>query len=131
MSDPRLEQLREGIDAFNRGDASPALAFLADDVECVVGADLMNSGTYIGHEGYLDMITNWGEAWDSVTAEPVSVEDLPDDHLLVEIHQRAVGAGSGVPVEMTIWWVFGFRDGRAHRFHMYADRAAAVMIASG
>jgi len=132
MSDPaegRLEALREGIAGFNRGDPAPALAIMSDDVECVVGPDLMNTGTYAGRDGYLRMIESWGEAWESVIAEPVRVEELPDDHLLVEIHQRAVGAGSGVPVEMTIYWLFGFADGKLARFHLYAseDQALAVV----
>ena len=38
--DARIELLRAGVDAFNRGDAEPALAIFADDVECHVAADL-------------------------------------------------------------------------------------------
>ncbi len=129
MSDDRLRLLQEGIDAFNRGDAAPALALFADDVECVVAQDLMNTGTYIGHDGYLEMIEAWGEAWETVKAEVLGAEDLENDHLLVEIHQRAVGAGSGVPVEMTIYWLFQYIDGKITRFHMYGDRAAAIEAA--
>ncbi len=126
MSDEqRLAQLREGVEAFNRGDAGPALALFSDDVECRVASDLMNTGTYIGHEGYLDMIRNWGEAWDSIEAEIVGAEELPG-YLMVEIHQRAVGAGSGVPVEMKIFWLFGFADGEVNRFHMYGTREGAI-----
>jgi ketosteroid isomerase-like protein len=124
--DARLAQLREGVEAFNRGDAAPALALFAEDIECRVGPQLMNTGTFMGHDGYLRMIEAWGEAWDSVTADIVSVEDLENDHLLVEIDQKAVGAGSGVPVEMTIFWLFQFVDGKVVRFHLYADREAAV-----
>ena len=90
----------------------------------------MNTGTYRGHDGYLAMIGAWGEAWGSVTAEIIGAEEVPDDHLLVEIHQRAVGAGSGVPVEMTLYWLFEFGGGEVVRFHMYADREAAVAAAS-
>jgi ketosteroid isomerase-like protein len=125
-ADARLELLNEGIAAFNRGDAAPALEILAPDVECVVGPELMNTGTYVGHDGYLQMIASWGEAWGSVTAEAVAVEELPGDHLMVEVHQRAVGAGSGVPVEMTLYWLFQFVDGVVARFHLYARRDQAL-----
>jgi ketosteroid isomerase-like protein len=127
--DQRLAQLQEGVDAFNRGDPGPALALFADDVECRVAADLMNAGTYIGHDGYLDMIRNWGEAWDSIAAEIIVAEELPGGYLLVEIHQRAVGAGSGVPVEMRMFWLFGFGTGGVTRFHMYGNREAAIAAA--
>ncbi len=129
--DARIELLRAGVDAFNRGDAEPALAIFADDVECHVAPDLMNTGTYRGHDGYLEMIAAWGEAWQRVEAEIVGVDELDAEHLLTEIHQRAVGAGSGVPVEMTLFWLFQFRDGEVVRFHLYGDREAAVAAAAG
>jgi ketosteroid isomerase-like protein len=124
--DARLELLRQGVAAFNRGDPDPALDMFAEDLECHVAGDLMNTGTYIGHDGYLEMLRNWGEAWKSVVAEIIRAEELPGDHLLVEIQQRAVGAGSGVPVEMTIFWLFGFAGAEVRRFHMYGNREAAI-----
>ncbi len=126
MSDERLSLLQEGIDAFNRGEGAPALSLMAEDVQCFVASDLMNQGTYTGHEGYLEMIGAWGEAWETVKAEVLGAEELNNDHLLVEIDQRAVGAGSGVPVQMTIYWLFRFVDGKVTRFHLYGDRAAAI-----
>jgi ketosteroid isomerase-like protein len=125
-SDERLKLLQDGIDAFNRGDASPALEIFAADVECYVAPDLMNAGTYHGHDGYLEMVAGWGEAWETVTADVAGVEELENDHLLVEIDQRAVGAGSGVPVRMSLYWLFEFVDGKVRRFHLYADREAAI-----
>jgi ketosteroid isomerase-like protein len=130
-ADERIALLQEGVEAFNRGDAGPALAIFAEDVECRVGPNLMNTGTFLGHEGYLEMIAAWGEAWDSVVANIVAVEELENDHLLVEIHQRAIGAGSGVPVEMTLYWLFGFVDSEVTRFHLYASRAEAIAVARG
>ena len=35
--------------------------------------------------------------------------------MIAEIHQTAVGAGSGVPVEMTVYFLFEVRDERAVR----------------
>jgi ketosteroid isomerase-like protein len=124
--DARLAQLTEGIAAFNRGDPQPALGIMADGVECFVEPRLMNAGTYFGHDGYREMLTGWGDAWGSVTAEPVSIEEVDGDHLLIEVLQRAVGAGSGVPVQMTIFWLFQFADGTVIRFHLYSDREAAM-----
>ena len=65
-----------------------------------------------------------------MTAEIVSVEELSGDYLLVEVKQRAVGAGSGVPVEMALFWLFQFADGEVHKFHLYANREAALAAAS-
>jgi ketosteroid isomerase-like protein len=129
MSDDRLALLQEGVDAFNRGDSGPALAIFSDDIECKVGANLMNTGTYMGHDGYLRMIEAWGEAWESIAAEAVRTDELENEHLLVEIHQKAVGAGSGVPVEMDLFWLFQFAGEKVVRFHLYASREEAVAAA--
>ncbi len=129
MSDDRLKLLQGGIDAFNRGDASPGLEIFSNDVECYVAPDLMNAGMYRGHDGYVEMIEGWGEAWETVMADVAGVEELENDHLLVEIDQRAVGAGSGVPVRMTIYWLFRFVDGKVTRFHLYGEREAAMAAA--
>jgi ketosteroid isomerase-like protein len=127
--DRRLGLLRAGVAAFNRGDPAPALAIFSEDVECHVSGDLMNAGTYRGHDGYLEMVGAWGEAWETVTADIIGAEDMPNDHLLVEVDQRAVGVSSGVPVQITLYWLFQFVDGQVTRFHLYGTREAAVTAA--
>ncbi len=67
-----------------------------------------------------------GEAFTSERSEIVSTEMPDDHHLIAEIRQRAVGVGSGVPVEMTIFYLLEVRDRRAVRFHIYGDREAAL-----
>jgi ketosteroid isomerase-like protein len=124
--DPRLALLRAGFEAFNRGDADGVLAILADDVESYISPELMNAGTYLGHEGFIRMLGAWNEAWKSVEVAIVTTEDLDPEHVLVEVAQNAIGAGSGVPVEMTVFWLFQFRGGLVRRLHMHADRERAV-----
>jgi len=124
--DARLELLKQGVEAFNRGDAEPVLAILGPDVETHIDGRLMNPGTRRGHEGYLEMVTVWTEAWGSVDAEIVDVSEPDERHLLTEVHQRAVGVGSGVPVEMNLFWLFEFDGALVTRFHMYPDRESAL-----
>ncbi len=56
----------------------------------------------------------------------VSFSHPDEHHVIAEVHQEAVGAGSGVPVEMTLYYLFEIRNGRAVRLHMYPDREAAL-----
>ena len=128
--DPRLALLQAGIDGFNRGDAAASLAMFGDDVEIFVSQELMNAGTYLGTDGYLRMIDAWNEAWQSIEIEISRVEEVGPDHLLVDVDQTAVGAGSGVPVEMEVFWLFEFRDGLVRRFRMYANRESALDASS-
>lgn len=120
------ELLRTGIGAFNRGDSEAVAAMLDPAVECHVAPGLGNPGTWHGIDGYLEMTETWGEAFTSERSEIVSTEMPDDHHLIAEIRQRAYGAGSGVPVEMTIFYLLEVRDGRAVRLHIYGDREAAL-----
>ena len=118
--------LRAGIEAFNADDQGAVVEFFEPEVECVVGPGLVNTGTYRGHDGYLAMITSWNEAWAGSENQVVSVEAPDDHHVIAEIHQTATGSGSGVPVEMTVFYLLEVRDRRGVRFHIYADRESAL-----
>lgn len=118
--------LRAGIEAFNRGDDSDVLSLFTDDVECHVASGLGNPGTWHGIDGYREMVTSWGEAFSEQRNEVVSVEFPDDHHIVAEIRNEAVGAGSGVPVEMSIFYMLEVRDGVARRFHIYANRESAL-----
>lgn len=121
-----VDLVHAGMDAFNRGDHETVLALLDPEIECHVHPSLMNPGVWRGIEGYQRMMAIWGEAWGAMEMTVLAVETPDDRHAIAEVHQRAVGAGSGVPVEMTLFFFYAIRDGRALRFHVYPDRAAAL-----
>jgi ketosteroid isomerase-like protein len=125
-AEQRRRQLAKGMEAFNRGDTDGVLAIFDPEVETHIDARLMNPGTQTGHDGYLEMVGAWNEAWGSIEVELVDVSEPDEHHMLTEIRQRATGAGSGVPVEMTLFWLFEFQGGLVTRFHMYPDRDSAL-----
>ena len=118
--------LREGTEAFNRGDLRAILPLLAQDVECHIPIGLGNSGTWHGHDGFLEMAEAWNEAFEEIRNDIVST-DFPDErHAILEVRQSGVGSGSGVPVETRFVYLFELRDGLVTRFHIYGDREAAL-----
>jgi ketosteroid isomerase-like protein len=68
----------------------------------------------------------WQEAWSEVTLDVRGVETIGDNHILVDVFQRAVGAASGVPVEMDLFQLIEVREGEIKRFHIYPDRESAL-----
>ena len=120
------ELVREGLDAYNREDVAGVLRMLDPEVESHVGEGLMNTGTWQGLEGFAEMAAAWAEAWGENTYEVVEVETPDDDHVLARIHQRAIGAQSGVPVELTVFYMVEFGGERIVRFHVYPSREAAL-----
>ena len=118
--------LREGIEAFNRGDHATLLAMFDPRIECHVASGQGNPGTWVGVEGFQEMTGAWGEAFSTQESSVVATSFPDEHHLIAEIRQRAVGARSGVPVEMTNFYLLEVRDGRAVRFHIYPDHQSAM-----
>jgi ketosteroid isomerase-like protein len=124
-----LQLVREGFDAFRRGDIDALLAILDEDVEVFMPPDLPNSGTYRGHSGYRKWVAQWLEAWDDFTPTITRVEPVGNRHVLARVHQTARGKGSGIEVEMDIAYLFDVRDGRAAAMHLYVTPDEAVEVA--
>lgn len=110
-TEPRIELIRRGWDAYNRGDVAGVLDILSAEVVCHAPTTMANAGTYHGHEGFIAWIGSWNEAWDSFTAELVEVDTVGERHLVTLMCQRGIGRGSGVEVEMQAGWVYEERDG--------------------
>jgi ketosteroid isomerase-like protein len=117
---------RDALDAWNRNDVAGVLALLDPAIESRVSPELMNAGTWRGLEGFGEMAAAWEEAWGESVYELIALETPDDDHVVAEVHQRATGAQSGVPVELTVFYLLEVADERAVRLHIYADRGSAL-----
>ncbi len=121
-----VELVEQAFDAYNRGDFEANLAAFDPDVEIHAAPGFINSGDFHGHDGYLVWIGQWNEAWESFTVEPVSVEALDDEHVLVEVRQTGLGAGSGIEIVMNVFWAFELKHELTTRAHLYPDREQAL-----
>jgi ketosteroid isomerase-like protein len=120
------ELVREALEAYNRDDLAGVLRMMDPEVETRVGEGLVNTGTWQGLEGFTEMAAAWAEAWGQTVYEIVEVETPDDKHVIAEIHQDAVGAQSGVPVGLTVFYMLEFADERVVRLHIYPDRETAL-----
>jgi ketosteroid isomerase-like protein len=119
----------DGLGAFQRGDLEGFLAFLDPEVEIVSPPDLPNPVHTSGHEGYLQWVGRWLEAWESFDVEAETYEPIGERHVLIHVVQRGVGKGSGAKVEMPIVYMLELSGGRATRMHLYLDREQALQAA--
>lgn len=125
MSDENLALLREGVEAYNRGDLSFVYARAAEDIEVYTDARLINSGTYHGRAGFEKWMGEWLEAWSEFSLDIRAVEEVDERFLVVDVLQRGVGAESGIEVEMELVQLIEVRDGEIARFHLYPGREPA------
>ena len=123
--------LRGAFDAFNRGDMDALIGKLDPEIDVSVAPGLANPGVWRGIDEFMQMVESWSEPFESLRNEILSLDFVDSEHVIADMRQRAVGAGSGVPVEMEIVYLFGVRDLRLTRFHVCADRAAALAAIHG
>ena len=124
--DPRLALIHSAFEDFEARNVEGLVGFLHPEVRCRVHPPLMNVGEWDGFEGFAQMASGWEEAFGEISYELREIE-LPDDRsALIAVHQSATGAGSGVPVELDVYFLIEFDGERAARFEIHANRDSAV-----
>ena len=117
-----------GSAAANRRDFDLLLTAFDPEIDLrtaagVYPADLI--GHHHGHSGYREI---WGqllEAFADITMEPEELIDT-GDCVISTTRVNARGAGSGVPVSLTMYQVFTFRAGLVIRQEDLQERAEAL-----
>ena len=89
-SESNKENVRNGYEAFVKGDAEGALATLADDAEYIIGGNSAISGTYRGKE---EIAGFWGQLGDKGFAIQPS-EFIADGDKVVVLDHYTVGGES-------------------------------------
>jgi ketosteroid isomerase-like protein len=119
-------QVAEAFEAFQRGDVEALNAGLDPEIEVVISDRLANSGTWTGIDGFWEATSSWLEAFDDYSIETLAIETPDDEHVVVEARQTAKGRASGVPVELTTYFVFWVEAGISTRYELHASRDDAM-----
>lgn len=122
---PNVTLLREGFEAFQKGDTNWMDQHLSDDVVWHVGGNSKWSGAYEGKAKVLDFFARQAKAME----EPPSVDihDVlgNDDHVITIGTASAIGPG-GSSAEWKFVQVFHIKDGKATEVWGMAENDAAV-----
>ncbi len=108
MSQENVELIQRGLDHFIRTGV-PAWDEIHPDVE-VHDHDIPDAGEYRGHAGYAKWLQDWGDAWESYSAEPDVFIDA-GGKVVVELNMQAKGGGSGIEMERRDAILFTVGDG--------------------
>ena len=123
MSQENVEVVRRAYEAWGSNDFE-TLFELVDERAVIHRIPPLPAATFYGHEGLIETGTEWSEDFAEWEMEAEELFDL-GDHVLARVHQRAVGAGSGVPVESDYWFLHELRNGKVVRLNMYSTEASA------
>jgi len=117
--------------AINRRDFDLLGIALDPEFDFIAAGDLYPAdmvGHHHGHSGYRENWRRLDEAFDSLRIDPEELIDT-GDRIISLVRANAHGAGSGIPVSMTYFQVFTFRDGLVIREEDVQDRAEALEAA--
>jgi ketosteroid isomerase-like protein len=128
MSESNVELVREGLEAYNAGDAERIIAFADPEIEFVPLGSLLEGGSYHGHDGIRRFFAEIGEVWDD---RQIELDELRDagDCVVVLGHFHARGRASGVDVRYPSAWSCEVRDGKITAIRASTDQAAALKAA--
>jgi hypothetical protein len=126
MSQENVDLHHQVMDAFNRRDLGAYLALTDPEVEFIPYEVWVQGGSpYRGHAG----VRSW---WDEsfavlpdLGAEVYEIRDL-GNRTLVHGCLRAQGAGSGAPIERTLWATVGWRDKKIVWWCVFDSEAEAL-----
>jgi uncharacterized protein len=120
-----VERLRGAYQAFNEGGVEAILERLAPEFQVRDRASSPDRQTRYGKEGIKQLFDSYMEAFDALHLEPEEFIDA-GDQIVVSLHQRIRGKGSGAEVEGHIAHVWTMRGGTALRLRIFGDKESAL-----
>src|SRR5919109_2311117 len=121
MSQENVEIVRRGLKAWELGNLSEVIRMFDERVVTrpIIGPE------WHGPQGVLEMAADWVEEFDEFTMIGEEFIDA-GDAVVVRIRQEGRGTSTGVPVQVTFWFVYSMKDERVIRFEMFQDRDEAL-----
>jgi ketosteroid isomerase-like protein len=128
MSQERIEWMRAGYAAFNRGEFDAGLEGIAEDVTWEVLDVFPEQGPFHGKEGIRSFWQSWAETFSEFRAEMDEIVDL-EDHIVVVMHISGRGHGSEAPMRTPSFaQIWTFEGDEVSRVRMVFDKEQALAL---
>jgi ketosteroid isomerase-like protein len=115
------DTLKEGYEAFGRGDIEAVLENWADDIEWEGGnSDLPAGGNFQGKDQVPQAFQQLGEAWDDLSVTPDEFVG-EGDTVCVLGHIDGTAKESGQNVKSPFVHIYRFEDGKVKRIQILTD----------
>ena len=124
MSQENVDSIRRAYERWNRRDFGWA-TLAAPGFEYEAGGAVGASGSFRGLEGFMRFLEQFWEEFDEAHVEPQELIDAGDS-VLAATSFRGRGKQSGVEVNMEVFQLWTFRDGKVIRGQGFFDREEAL-----
>jgi uncharacterized protein len=125
MSQENVELVRHGIQSVEA-----FWALLDEDVVWDLGRDPPPDihGVYVGRDSVIEASRRYWGTWDEYSLDADELIDAGSS-VVVVVHERGRGRGSGAPFDRRWAQVWTFREGRIVRWELFGDKAEALEAA--
>jgi ketosteroid isomerase-like protein len=125
-SEENVARLRAGIEAFRRTGRIDS-GFLAPDFEVHQASSIVDTaGVFRGPDAPQASLRELEESFEELSFDAERFIEAPGGEIVVFIHARGQGRGSGVKIDNHIAWVFTYRDDKPVRLVVYEEQAEAL-----
>ena len=134
MSTPpagNAELVRQGYDAFNRGDIDAVLELFDPSVELGVLDESPIADVFHGHDGFRRLLAENNEMFDQYRNLPEEIVEASQDQIVVVVRSEARGRLSGAEVGGRVAHLWTLRDGKVVRLELFRSKDEALSFARG
>lgn len=128
MSRENVETVRQGYEAFNRGDLDWMVAHLDPEIVWEDAAEVPGSRTYRGIREVRGYLESFAQQWEEIRFEPDEILDV-GEQVVVLVRMVARGRASGAQVDARLAHLWELREGRGVSMCTFFDRESALTAA--
>jgi ketosteroid isomerase-like protein len=131
MSQEDVQTIRQGYEAFNRGDIEWMIARLDPEIVWEEAAEVPGSCSYGGIHAVRAYLESFARQWEEIRFEPERILDA-GEQVVALVRMAARGRASGAQVDARLAHVYELREGRGMRVlrvRTFFDRERALEAA--
>ncbi len=125
MSRENVGVVREAIRRFTAGDMEGVSELYSEDALAVAPEGWPEAGRFEGRDAVIRQFRRLAEDWERQSME-VDEEKTGDDWVVLKQVWGAQGAGSGVPLQMTLFGAYRLESGKIAEARFFWERADAL-----
>jgi uncharacterized protein len=131
MSQEDVQTVRQGYEAFNRGDVEWMVAQLDPEIVWEDAAEVPGSASHRGIREVRGYLESFARQWEEIRFEPERILDA-GEQVVALVRMAARGKASGAQVDARLAHVYELREGRGMRVlrvRTFFDRERALEAA--
>jgi uncharacterized protein len=114
MSQENVEMVRQGYEAFNRGDLDWMVAHLDPEIVWEDAPEVPGSRSYHGLREVRGYLESFAQQWEEIRFEPEGILDA-GEQVVALVRMVARGRASGAQVDARLAHLYELREGRGMR----------------